>query len=102
MTPKLLVKNLEEAGSRVVEVPLEESVKMRTAVKHVLTVAKSMLHLTVQITTRAGPVRIKRLRAMVAQDGMEDILIGDGLMECLGIDRHEKLATRLEDGTLEA
>jgi hypothetical protein len=61
--PKLLVKNLEEAASRVVEVPLEEPVKMRTAVKHVLTVAKSMVHLTVQITTRAGPVRIRRLRA---------------------------------------
>jgi len=47
-------------------------------------------------------VRIRSLEALVAQDEMEDMLIGEDLLKCLGIDPHEILATRLEEGTLEA
>jgi hypothetical protein len=68
VVPKLLAKELKEAGSGVIGVPLEDPVRIRAAVKNVLTGAKSMVHLTVQITTRTGPVRIRRLRAMAAQD----------------------------------
>ena len=75
---------------------------MKTAVKDVVTIAKSMIHITVQLTTRAGPVRIRSLRALVAQDEMEDMLIVEDLLKCLGIDAHEILASRLEEGTLEA
>ena len=75
---------------------------MKMAVSDVVTIAKSMIHITVQLTTRAGPVRIRSLRALVAQDEMEDMLIGEDLLKCLGIDPHEILAARLEEGTLEA
>jgi len=75
---------------------------MKTAVKDVVTIAKSMIHIPVQLTTRAGLVRIRGLRALVAQDEMEDMLIGEDLLKCLGIDPHEILAARLEEGTLEA
>ena len=47
-------------------------------------------------------MRIRSLEALVAQDEMEDMLIGEDLLKCLGIDPHEILATRLEEGTLEA
>ena len=50
---------------------LEKDVEMKTAVKDVMTIAKSMIHITVQLTTRAFPVRIRSLRALVAQDEME-------------------------------
>ena len=42
------------------------------------------------------------MRALVALDEMEDVLIGEDLLKCLGIDPHEILAARLEEGTLEA
>ena len=60
-----------------------------------------MIHITVQLTTRAGPMRIRSLRALVPQNEMEDMLIGEDLLKCLGIDPHEILAARLEKGTLE-
>jgi hypothetical protein len=66
----------------VVEATLEKDVEMKTAMKDVVTIAKSMIHITVQLTTRAGPVRIRSWRALVAQDEMEDMLIGD-LLKCL-------------------
>jgi hypothetical protein len=47
-------------------------------------------------------VRIRSLRALVAQDEMEDTLIGEHLLKCLDKDSHEILAARLEEGTLEA
>ena len=50
----------------------------------------------------AGPVRIRNLSALVTQDEMEDMLIEEGFLKCLGIDPHEKLAARLEGGKLEA
>jgi len=61
-----------------------------------------MIHITVQLTTRAGPVKIRSLRALVAQDEMEDILIGEDLLKCLGVEPHEMFADRLEEGILEA
>ena len=76
--------------------------EIRIAVNNVLTVAKSIVHLTVQITTRAGSVRIRTFRAVVPQDEVENMLIGDDLIECLGIDPHVILVARLEDGTVEA
>ena len=45
-------------------------------------------------------MRIRSLRALVAQDEMEDMLIGEDLLKYLGT--HEILAARLEEGTLEA
>jgi hypothetical protein len=99
---KSLLKKFKEAGSEVVEAPLEKDVEMKMAVKDVVTIAKSMIHITVQLTTRAGPVRIRSLGALVAQDEMEDMLIGESLLKCLGIDPHEILAARLEEETLEA
>jgi hypothetical protein len=102
VVPKSLLKKLKESGSGVVEATLEKDVDMKIAVKDVVTVAKSMIHITVQVTTRAGPVRIRSLRALVAQDEMEDMFIGEDLLKCLGIDPHEILAARLEEGTLEA
>jgi len=57
-----------------------------------------MVHIPVQIITRAGPVRTRSLRVMVSRDEMEEMLIQNNLMECLGIDPHEILAARLEDG----
>jgi len=102
VVPKSLLKRLKGNGSGVVETTLEKDVEMKTAVKDVVTIAKSMIHITVQLTTRAGPVRIRSLRALVAQDEMEDMLIGEDLLKCLGIDPHEILAARLEEGTLEA
>jgi len=75
---------------------------MKMAVKDVVTIAKSMIHITVQLTTRAGLVKIRSLNALVAQDEMEDMLIGEDLLKCLGMDLHEILAARLEEGTLEA
>ena len=89
------MKKLKEAGSEVVAVTLEKDVQMKTAVKDVVTIAKSMIHITVQLTTGAGPVRIRSLRALVAQDEMEDMLVGEDLLKCLGIDPHEILAARL-------
>jgi len=102
VVPKSLLKKLKEAGSGVVEATLEKDVGMKKAVKDVVTIVKSMIHITVQFTTRAGPVRIRSLRALAAQDEMEDMLIGEDLLKCLGIDPHEILAARLEEGTLEA
>jgi hypothetical protein len=102
VVPKSLLKKLKEAGSGVVEATLEKDVEMKMAVKDVVTIAKSMIHITVELTTRAGPVRIRSLSALVAQDEMEDMLIGEDLLKCLGIDPHEILAARLEEGTLEA
>jgi len=102
VVPNSVLKKLKEAGSGVVEAPLEKDVEMKTAVTDVVTIAKSMIHITAQLTTRAGPVRVKSLRALVAQDEMEDMLIGEDLLKCLGIDPHEILASRLEEGTLEA
>jgi hypothetical protein len=99
IVPKLLLKKLKEAGSEVVEATLEKNVEMKTAVKHVVTIVKSMIHITVQLTTRAVPLRIRSLRALVAQDEMEDMLIEEDLLKCLGIDPHEILAARLEEGT---
>jgi len=78
VVPKSLLKKLKEAGSGVVEALLEKVVEMKMAVKDIVTIAKSMIHITAQLTTRAGPVRIRSLRALVAQDEMEDMLIGDG------------------------
>jgi hypothetical protein len=75
---------------------------MKMAVKDVVTIAKSKIHMSFQLTTRAGPVRIRSLRAVVAQDEMEDMLIGKYRLKCLGLDPHELLAARLEEGTLEA
>ena len=46
-------------------------------------------------------MRIRSLRALVAQDEMEDMLIGEDLLKCLGVDPHEIFAARLEEGTLE-
>ena len=77
VVPKSLLKRLKGNGSGVVETTLEKDVEMKTAVKDVVTIAKSMIHITVQLTTRAGPVRIRSLRALVAQDEMEDMLIGE-------------------------
>jgi hypothetical protein len=68
-----LLKKLKEAGSGVVESTLEKDVEMKMAVKDTVTIAKSMIHITVQLTTRAGPVRIRSLSALVAQDEMEYI-----------------------------
>jgi len=102
VVPKSLLKKLKEAGSEVVEATLEKDVGMKKAVKDVVTIVKSMIHITVELTTRAGPVRIRSLRALAAQDEMEDMLIGEDLLKCLGIDPHEILAARLEEGTLEA
>jgi hypothetical protein len=34
-----------------------------------------MIHITVQLTTRASPVRNRSSRSLVAQDEMEDMLI---------------------------
>jgi hypothetical protein len=73
---KLFGEKLEETGSEVVELPLEKPVKMKTAVKNVLTIAISMVHVIVQLTTRAGPGRIRSLRALMAQGEIEDMLIG--------------------------
>jgi hypothetical protein len=84
--PKSLWKKLKEAGSRVDEATFEKDVEMKTAVKDVVIIAKSMTHVTVQLTTRAGPVRIRSLRALVTQDEMEDKLIGEDLLKCLGMD----------------
>ena len=61
-----------------------------------------MIHITVQLTTRAGPVKIRSLRALVAQDEMEDILIGEDLLKCLGKHPQEILGARQDEGTLEA
>ena len=102
VVPKSLLKKLKEAGSGVVESTLEKDVEMKTAVKDVVTIAKSMIQITVQLTTRAVPVRIRSLRALVAQDEMEDMLIGEDGLKCPGIDTHEILAAQLEEGTLEA
>jgi len=33
---------------------------------------------------------------------MEDMLLGEDLLKCLGLDPHEVLAARLEERTLEA
>jgi len=85
VVPKSLLKKLKEAGSRVVEATLEKDVEMKMAVQDVVTIAKSMMHITVQLTTTAGPVRIRSLRALVARDEMEDMLIGEDLLKCLGI-----------------
>ena len=78
---KSLLKKLKEDGSGVVETTLEKDVQMKTAVKDVVTIAKSMIHITAQLTTRAGPVRIRSLRALVLQDEMEDMLIGEDLLK---------------------
>ena len=74
--PKLLGEKLEETGSEVVELALEKPVEMKTAVKNVLTIAISMVHVIVQLTTTAGPGRIRSLRALMAQGEIEDMLIG--------------------------
>jgi hypothetical protein len=74
---KSLLKKLKEAGSGVVETTLEKDVEMKTAVTDVATIAKAMIHIPVQLSTRAGPARIRSLRALVAQDEMEDMLIGE-------------------------
>ena len=42
------------------------------------------------------------MRALVAQDEMEDMFIGEDLLNRLGIDPHEILDARLEEGTLKA
>ena len=102
VVPKSLLNKLKEAGSGVVEVTLEKDVEMKMAVKDVLTIAKSMIHITVQLTTTAGPVIIRTSRTLVAQHEMEDILIGEDLLECLGIDPQEILGARQDEGTLEA
>jgi len=102
VVPKSLLKKLKEAGSGVVAAALEKDVEMQRAVEDVVTIAKSMIHNTVPLTTRAGPVRIRSLRALVAQDEMEDMLIGGDLLKSLGLNPHEILAARLEEGTLEA
>jgi len=102
VVPKSLLKKLKGARSGVVEATLEKDVEMKIAVKDVVTIAKSKIHITVQLTTRAGPVRIRSLRAVVAQDEMEDMLIGEDFLKCLGIDPHEILAAQLKEGTLEA
>ena len=47
-------------------------------------------------------MRITSLRALVAQDEMEDMFIGEDLLKRLGMDPHEILAARLEEGTMEA
>jgi len=102
VVPKLLLKKVKDAESELIEATLEKYVEMKTAVKDVVTIAKSMIHITVQLTTSAGRVGIRSLRALAAQDEMEDMLIGEDLLKCLGIDPHEILAARLEEGTLEA
>jgi hypothetical protein len=65
VVPKSLLKKLKEAGSRVVEATLEKDVEMKKAVKDVATIVKSMIHITVQFTTRAGRVGIRSLRALI-------------------------------------
>ena len=47
VVPKSLLKKLKEAGSGVVEATLEKDVETKTAVKDVVTIAKSMIHITV-------------------------------------------------------
>jgi len=47
VVPKSLLKKLKEARSGVVEATLEKDVQMKTAVKDVVTIAKSMIHITV-------------------------------------------------------
>ena len=47
VVPKSLLKKLKEAGSGVVEATLEKDVEIKTAVKDVVTIAKSMIHITV-------------------------------------------------------
>jgi len=49
-----VLKQLKRAGSEVVEATLEKDVEMKMRVKHVVTIANSMIHITVQLTTRAG------------------------------------------------
>ena len=92
LVPKSLLKKLKEAWSGVVEATFEKDVEMKTAVKDVVIIAKSLIHITLRLTTRAGAVRIRSLRALFAQDEMEDMLIGEDLLKCLGIDPHEILA----------
>jgi len=75
---------------------------MRAAVKNVLTVARSMVRVNDQLTTRAGPVRIMILSALIAQDEMEEMIVGEDFLKSLGIDPHEILAAQLENETLEA
>ena len=65
---KSLLKKVKEDGLGLVETTLEKDVEMKTAVKDVVTIAKSMIHITVQLITRGGPVRIRSSRALVAQD----------------------------------
>ena len=42
VAPKSLLKKIKEGGSEVVEVALEKDVEIKTAVKDVVTIAKSM------------------------------------------------------------
>jgi len=60
---------------------LEKPVQMNTAVKNILTVVRSMLHIAVQLSTRLGSVRIKILRAWKAQNEIEDVIIGEDLLK---------------------
>jgi hypothetical protein len=47
VVPKSLLKKLKGAGSVVLEATLEKDVEMKTAVKDVVTIAKSMIQITV-------------------------------------------------------
>jgi hypothetical protein len=81
---------------------LEKPVEMTTPVKNVLALPRSMFHITVQLTTRAGSVRIRSLTAVIAQNHIRDLLIGEDVLKSLGIDPHEILAAQVENRALEA
>jgi len=54
------------------------------------------------MTTGAGPVGIRTLRALAAQDVMKDMTFRFDLLKSLGVDSNEMLAAQLKNGTLEA
>ena len=47
VVPKSLLKKLKKDGSGVVETTLKKDVEMKTAVKDVVTIANSMIHITI-------------------------------------------------------
>ena len=87
--PRLLLKDLRNAGANVREQKLNEPLKLSPAIKlpdGVPFTESASVKIDVRISLPCGPLRLRNVQFMVTGQDMEEILLGRPLLKCLGFD----------------
>jgi hypothetical protein len=88
ITPRSLLQELDTARLFIARHTLAKPFSVELTVKGpgMFTVVKEQAQLTVELHLSSGPLRLRNVKWLVAENGMDEVLLGRPLLKALGLD----------------